>query len=158
MTPRVQLALLPASLALAAAIFAQDSPPPEADARKLLQTSCTSCHTLDVLEGKHWSKPRWQAVVENMVQRGAPLKPPQSAQLVDYLAKNFGEDPGQRLVEDICSLCHEWQRIQDHPQTKEQWTGTIKGMIAEGAPVTDEEFNLIVDYLAKNYAPREPRP
>jgi hypothetical protein len=26
-------------------------------------------------------------------------------------------------------------------------------MIFEGAPVTDEEFKLIVDYLTKNYGP-----
>jgi hypothetical protein len=28
-------------------------------------------------------------------------------------------------------------------------------MIFEGAPVTDEEFSLILDYLAKNYGPEE---
>jgi len=26
-------------------------------------------------------------------------------------------------------------------------------MISEGAPVTDEEFSLILDYLAKNFGP-----
>ena len=59
----------------------------------------------------------------------------------------------QKLVEDICSLCHEWQRVQGHELTKEQWGGVIKGMIFEGAPVTDEEFDLIVEYLAKHYGP-----
>jgi cytochrome c5 len=155
LTLRSQLSLLAVPLALAVAVFAQDSASP--DAKLLLQDSCTSCHSLDVLQGKHWSKPHWQAVVDNMVQRGASLKTSDSAILIDYLSKTFGEDPGQRLVEDICSLCHEWQRIKDHPQTKEQWSGTIKGMIVEGAPVTEEEFQLIVNYLAKNYGP-EPRP
>lgn len=78
-----------------------------------------------------------------------------------YTAKHFAEDTnkntrdakGKKLVEDICSLCHEWQRIKGHELTKEQWGGVIKGMIFEGAPVTDEEFDLIVDYLAKNYGP-----
>jgi hypothetical protein len=28
-------------------------------------------------------------------------------------------------------------------------------MVSEGAPVTDEEFSLILDYLAKNFGPAE---
>jgi hypothetical protein len=30
-------------------------------------------------------------------------------------------------------------------------------MVSEGAPVTDEEFSLILDYLAKNFGPEEQR-
>jgi cytochrome c5 len=82
-------------------------------------------------------------------------------EVFEYRAEHFAEDTnkntrdakGKKLVEDICSLCHEWQRIKGHELTKEQWAGVIKGMISEGAPVTDEEFNLIVEYLAKNFGP-----
>jgi hypothetical protein len=140
-------------LVLVTTVFAKDFVLPEGDAKKTIQAACTSCHTLGLLEGKQWSKLRWEVVVSNMVERGASLDKQDSVQVIDYLTKNFGEDRGQRLVEDICSLCHEWQRVKNYPKTKEQWTGTIKGMIFEGAPVTDEEFNLIVDYLAKNYGP-----
>jgi cytochrome c5 len=82
-------------------------------------------------------------------------------EVFEYPAKHFAEDTnkntrdakGKKLVEDICSLCHEWQRIKGHELTKEQWAGVIKGMISEGSPVTDEEFDLIVEYLAKNFGP-----
>jgi cytochrome c5 len=82
-------------------------------------------------------------------------------EVYEHPAKHFAEDAnkdtrdakGKKLVEDICTLCHEWQRIKGHELTKEQWSGVIKGMISEGAPVTDEEFDLIVEYLAKNYGP-----
>ena len=125
---------------------------PEGEGKKVIQAACASCHGLDVLNGQEETKPQWQAVVDAMIDRGATLNKQESAQAVAYLAKNFGvKDRGKKLVEDICSLCHEWERVKDHELTRDQWAGVIKGMIFEGAPVTDEEFNLIVDYLAKNY-------
>jgi cytochrome c5 len=142
-----------AALVLVATAFAGDVVLPAGNGKAIVEGSCTSCHTLEVIEGKQWTKLRWQAVVSNMVERGAALDKNSSGQVVEYLTKNFGEDRGKALVEDICSLCHEWQRVKEYPKTKEQWSGTIKGMIAEGAPVTDEEFNLIVDYLGTNYGP-----
>jgi competence protein ComEA len=63
------------------------------------------------------------------------------------------EGPGRKLVGEICSFCHSAARIKDHAYTKDEWSSVIKGMISEGAPVTDEEFSLILDYLAKNFGP-----
>lgn len=128
-------------------------PLPEGYGKKIIESACVSCHGLEVLAHKQWNRERWQTVVTAMVARGAPLKSGEAAEVVGYLEKNFGEDRGKKLVEDICSLCHEWQRVEGHELTKEQWGGVIKGMIFEGAPVTDEEFNLIVEYLARNYGP-----
>ena len=63
------------------------------------------------------------------------------------------EGPGRKLVAEICSFCHSAARIKDYAYTREEWRSVIKGMISEGAPVTDEEFSLILDYLAKNFGP-----
>jgi cytochrome c5 len=143
-----------AALLFAAVAFAgSNTPLPEGEGKKIVEGACASCHGLDVVGGKQWSRLRWEAVVAAMVDRGAPLKKGEAPVVVQYLAKNFGEDRDKALVEDICSLCHEWQRVKDHELTKEQWSGVIKGMLFEGAPVTDEEFNLIVEYLAKNFGP-----
>ena len=68
-------------------------------------------------------------------------------------ASPLPEGPGKKLVAEICSFCHSAGRIQDHAYTREEWSSVIKGMISEGAPVTDEEFSLILDYLAKNFGP-----
>ena len=71
-------------------------------------------------------------------------------------ASPLPEGPGKKLVGEICSFCHSAARIQDHAYTRDEWSSVIKGMISEGAPVTDEEFSLILDYLAKNFGlPRE---
>ena len=74
-------------------------------------------------------------------------------------ATGFGaplpEGPGKKLVEDICGFCHSVARIDGHAFTRDQWSNVVKGMVSEGAPVTDEEFSLILDYLAKNFGPAE---
>jgi competence protein ComEA len=67
------------------------------------------------------------------------------------------EGPGKKLVEDVCSFCHGLAKIRGHALTRDQWNNVIKGMVSEGAPVTDEEFSLILDYLAKNFGPEEQR-
>lgn len=58
---------------------------------------------------------------------------------------------GRKLFEDVCSLCHDLQRAGSRNMSKEEWSGFIKGMLSEGAPLTDEEFSLLVDYLAENF-------
>jgi competence protein ComEA len=64
-------------------------------------------------------------------------------------------DQGRKLVEEICSFCHGLARLKGQAYTREQWENVIKGMVSEGAPVTDEEFSLILDYLAKNFGPAQ---
>jgi hypothetical protein len=52
-------------------------------------------------------------------------------------------------------LCHEFARVERQELSKEEWAGVIKGMLAEGAPLTDEEFSIVVDYLARTYGVKE---
>jgi hypothetical protein len=61
------------------------------------------------------------------------------------------KDRGQELVKDVCTYCHNLDRLRGKELTREEWRGLIKGMISEGAPVTDEEFSMILDYLVKTY-------
>jgi competence protein ComEA len=65
------------------------------------------------------------------------------------------DGPGKKLVEEICSFCHGLARLKGQAFTRNQWENVIKGMVSEGAPVTDEEFSLILDYLEKNFGPVE---
>jgi len=63
------------------------------------------------------------------------------------------EDRGRKLVTEICSFCHGLVKLKGQAFTRDEWSNVIKGMVSEGAPVTDEEFSLILDYLAKNFGP-----
>jgi competence protein ComEA len=61
------------------------------------------------------------------------------------------KDRGRELVEDVCTYCHNLDRLHGKELSREEWRGLTKGMISEGAPVTDEEYSVILDYLMKNY-------
>lgn len=64
-------------------------------------------------------------------------------------------DRAKKLVESVCVLCHEFARVERQKLSKAEWAGVIRGMLAEGAPLTDEEFSMVVDYLAKTYGVKE---
>jgi hypothetical protein len=61
------------------------------------------------------------------------------------------EDRGRELVENVCTYCHNLDRLRGKELSREEWRGLTKGMISEGAPVTDDELSTILDYLAKNH-------
>jgi len=73
------------------------------------------------------------------------------AVLVGLAATAHAKDHGRELVEEVCTYCHNLDRLRGQALSREEWRGLTRGMISEGAPVTDEELSIILDYLAKNY-------
>jgi cytochrome c5 len=137
-----------------ATVFAA-SPLPEGPGKKTIESACSSCHTLDIVTSKKWGREKWQDVVGKM---DAGLRKDETEAAVAYLTRNFGtKDRGKELVSEICSFCHGLARLKGQAFTRSEWDNVIKGMVSEGAPVTDEEFSLILDYLAKNFGPEEQR-
>jgi hypothetical protein len=49
-----------------------------------------TCHQLVIGEKQRIDRDRWQALVEDMVDKGAKLTEQEVAEAVDYLAGNFG--------------------------------------------------------------------
>ena len=137
-------------MALAGLALAAD-PLPDGPGKKTLESACTTCHSLEIVTGKKYSRAQWLDVVDRMK---VPLGAEEKSDLVGYLSRHFGDkDRSKELVEEICSFCHGLARLQGHEYTREQWENVIKGMIFEGAPVTDDEFSLILNYLEKNFGP-----
>jgi hypothetical protein len=62
-----------------------------------------------------------------------------------------GKDRARELVEDVCTYCHNLDRLRGKELSREEWRGLVKGMISEGAPVTDKELSMILDYLVKKH-------
>ena len=68
------------------------------------------------------------------------------------------EGPGRAETERICKQCHELERSLSPRQDRAGWQATMDKMIALGAKGTQQEFNLIVEYMAANFpAPAVPR-
>jgi mono/diheme cytochrome c family protein len=74
---------------------------------------------------------------------------------VNSAAPAAGRDQIKELVEDECTQCHEFDRVTKQHLSKEEWAGVIKGMVDEGPPLTDPQFAMVVDYLARHYGPQE---
>ena len=58
---------------------------------------------------------------------------------------------GQVLMQERCALCHSLDRVTSSHKTADQWTITVQRMIARGAPLTDQEAQNLIAYLAANY-------
>ena len=101
--PDVPRKPLPASVAkmVAAAAAAQRGRPrvgafttvvlPAGGAKALVEKTCgTGCHSVEVVTSQRMNAAEWNAIVQNMVARGAPASDAEVKVIVDYLAKTLG--------------------------------------------------------------------
>lgn len=66
-------------------------------------------------------------------------------------AQDLPDGEGKPLVQKICSSCHGLDTALADGQSEQAWRKTVNTMISRGAEGTDEEFDLVVKYLAKNF-------
>lgn len=147
-------------ISVAAVLFLCASAASGLEPEKLVETVCTGCHSMDKITQRQATTEEWRKTVQDMVAKGAPLGPDEADAVAEYLGKKYGlsEDAklarGKKLVESVCILCHEFARISTEQLTRDQWAGEIRGMLEEGAPLNDDEFEMVLDYLTKTYGPR----
>ena len=65
---------------------------------------------------------------------------------------------GKDVTVKACGTCHEPRRAASVRLTREGWAAVIESMRARGARVSDEEFPVVLDYLATNFAGEAPQP
>jgi mono/diheme cytochrome c family protein len=67
-------------------------------------------------------------------------------------ASDTGKVDAKQLFESKCSICHSIDKPKSEKMSKEEWKATVMRMKnTNGCPITDEEANTIIDYLAENY-------
>ncbi len=63
---------------------------PPGGAKALVEKTCgTSCHSVEVVTSQRMNEKDWNAIVQNMVARGAPASDDEVKVIVDYLAKTL---------------------------------------------------------------------
>ena len=63
---------------------------PPGGAKALMEKTCgTACHSLDTVTSQRMNAKQWNAIVQNMIARGAQASDPEANVIVDYLAKTF---------------------------------------------------------------------
>ncbi len=55
---------------------------------------------------------------------------------------------GETLVQERCTVCHDTGRIDREDHTEEEWAEVVDEMIEKGAELTDEERQIVIEYLA----------
>lgn len=66
------------------------------------------------------------------------------------VAASAQEDTGDRVAfEKVCGACHKSSMASDL-KTESEWIETVDNMISNGAKGTDEQFDRVMRYLARN--------
>ncbi len=58
---------------------------------------------------------------------------------------------GKALVERICAQCHSLDTVFRSRRTRQQWAAEIDKMIAKGAKLSDDDIDVVADYLASRF-------
>jgi cytochrome c5 len=121
---------------------------------QILNASCGGCHDLRPIQTSAKDKEGWNDVVQNMLQKGADVADADIPVLVDYLVAAHGPMPdgkGKDVVLNVCTMCHDLSRIKNGRRSAEMWQETLQSMLNEGAPLSDADFPVVLQYLAKNF-------
>ena len=151
-----------AAVAFGAVQNAQDPPqePKMTDTRgeQILNQSCSSCHELRNIETQAMDKDGWTSTVNSMIEKGSTIQKEDVPGFVSYLVRKHGplpEGAGKRVMLEVCTQCHELDRIRTHTGSRDEWEATLLSMLNEGAPLSDDDFPIILNYLARNFRPKE---
>lgn len=63
---------------------------PAPDGATLLETRCSTCHSVDRAKQVSKTADQWEQTVDRMIGNGAQLNDAEKAVLVEYLAENYG--------------------------------------------------------------------
>lgn len=55
------------------------------------------------------------------------------------------------MVQRTCVQCHALKVVTSKRATKEQWSALVDQMVSRGADLNDDEIDVVVAYLAKNF-------
>ena len=144
------VALSTMALVFASSGRAQDPEPGE----RIMNASCQGCHTVRNIQTQALDTAAWTKTVATMVEKGAKVSKEDVPVLVDYLARHHGPVPegrGKAILLNICTMCHDLGRIRLGRRSPEEWEETLVSMLNEGAPLSDDAFPVIHEYLSEHF-------
>ena len=68
-------------------------------------------------------------------------------------AQELPKGQGMALVQSACTQCHGIDVIVSQPRSREEWTEVVSRMVGNGAQLSDEDYNQVIQYLAINLGP-----
>src|SRR5262245_17803624 len=123
---------------------------------QILNAACTTCHDTRPIDTRALDEEAWTKQVKAEIAKGAEVKADDVKPLVDFLVKYHGplpDGPGKELVLNICTQCHDLQRVKRERLSPEGWLEVLEAMLNEGAPLSEKDFPDVLRYLARNFRP-----
>jgi cytochrome c5 len=124
---------------------------------QIQNASCLGCHDLRPIQTQALDKEGWAKMVASMVDKGAEVKPDEMPVLLDYLVKTHGplpEGPGKTILLNTCTVCHDLGRVRIQGRTPDDWNDTLSTMLNEGAMLSEQDYPVLLAYLARNFRPQ----
>jgi cytochrome c5 len=124
---------------------------------QIQNASCLGCHDLRPIQTQALDKDGWTKVVASMVDKGAEVKPDELGPLVDFLVKNHGtlpEGAGKTILLNTCTVCHDLGRVRRQGGTRDDWNDILGAMLNEGAMLSEQDYPVLLTYLARNFKPQ----
>jgi DNA uptake protein ComE-like DNA-binding protein len=75
---------------------------------------------------------------------------------IPALSQVLPDGPGKAATVKVCSECHDLARSVSLHQDFAGWQATVQKMVSLGATASPEDFEAILNYLAKNFPAAEP--
>lgn len=69
-------------------------------------------------------------------------------------AQELPEGQGKALVQSACTQCHGIDVIVSQRRSRQDWTDVVSRMVGNGAELSDEDYNQVIQYLAINLGPK----
>ena len=125
---------------------------------QILNGACnTRCHDLRPIDTQALDEPGWTKDVKSMIEKGAEVTADDVPVLVAYLVKQHGplpDGPGKDILLNICTRCHDLQRVRRERTSAEGWLEILDAMLNEGAPLSEQDLPVLLRYLARNFGPQ----
>ena len=123
---------------------------------QIVNAACLGCHDRRPIETQALDEPGWTKVVKAEIEKGAKVSSDDMPVLVAYLAKQHGplpDGPGKDILLNICTRCHDLQRVRRERTNAEGWLEILEWMLNEGAPLSEQDLPVLLRYLARNFGP-----
>jgi len=86
----------------------------------------------------------------------APAAPPPAAPGVSTSRKaGLPEGDAKAIATEYCQDCHQLSNVTNARKTAEEWRETVQVMMDRGARLPSENMNSLVEYLVKNFGPKQ---
>ena len=68
------------------------------------------------------------------------------------------EGDGKPIATEYCQMCHKLTNLTKAHKDLDDWKDTIHTMIDRGASIPDDKVDVLAQYLAKNFGPKDAAP